>query len=312
MAKPGKKAKGSDAGASSGSHGKLAGVSAEVLGKSRFGHRYDWRPDLPDQRDSPYKSSIEALAELPPQADLRPRCPPVVNQGAIGSCTGNALASALEFLELKEMARAPSPVKGDGGGPAPAGAAKKKGKGSEVFAPGKFSHLSRLFIYYNERFIEGDPDQDAGATLRAGVKSVAKWGDCRESVWKYSPNLVLKQPSSAAYDEAAKHKISTYLRIGSLQQMKQCLSSGFPFVFGFTVYESFESPEVAKTGLMPVPGRSEQVLGGHAVMAVGYDDAKGLLLVRNSWGEDWGLDGYFWMPYEVVTRQARDFWTIRK
>src|SRR5262249_38413268 len=105
-----------------------------------------------------------------------------------------------------------------------------------------------------------------------------------------------------------------YLRLQNLREMKQCLADGFPFVFGFSVYESFESPQVARTGIMPMPSRSEKLLGGHAVMAVGYDDETDKLFVRNSWGTKWGEKGYFWMPYAYLENPglARDFWTIRK
>ena len=96
-----------------------------------------------------------------------------------------------------------------------------------------------------------------------------------------------------------------------LQQLQGCLASGFGFVFGFTVYESFESPTVAQTGEMPMPAPSEKKLGGHAVMAVGYDNASRMMIVRNSWGTSWGEAGYFMMPYEfIIGPNCSDFWTI--
>jgi len=98
-----------------------------------------------------------------------------------------------------------------------------------------------------------------------------------------------------------------------LNQMKGCLASGYPFVFGFTVYESFESDQVAKTGVAPMPATNEKVLGGHAVLAAGYDDGSQRFLVRNSWGPDWGMGGYFTLPYAYLTdaNLADDFWTVR-
>jgi C1A family cysteine protease len=95
--------------------------------------------------------------------------------------------------------------------------------------------------------------------------------------------------------------------------MKGCLASGYPFVFGFTVYESFESQEVAKTGKAPMPKPGEQVLGGHAVVAVGYDDGQQCFIVRNSWGLKWGMKGYFTLPYGYLTdlNLSNDFWSIR-
>lgn len=256
--------------------------------------KYNWIPDLPDQRDQLFSEKVTAPPEIPASIDLRHECSPVFNQGQIGSCTGNALAGALEFLEKKELK-------------------KSSAKKGQVFTPGKFTHVSRLFIYYNERLIEGTTDQDAGAQLRDGVKALVQYGACRETTWKYSATQLLKKPSAKAYQEAKDHEISTYLRLQSLEEMKQCLASGFPFAFGFTVYESFESATVAKTGVMPMPKPSERTLGGHAVLAVGYDDEKEVLIVRNSWGTQWGMAGYFFMPYAYFEKKslAQDFWTLR-
>ena len=255
--------------------------------------RYDWKPDLPDHRDYLFALTAPAPTKLPSRVDLRASCSPVMNQGQIGSCTGNSLAGALEFLEIREL---------------------RDGSGAEVFDPNQFDPISRLFIYYSERSLEGTTAQDGGGMLRDGVKALTQWGSCRERTWKYTKTNVLKKPTGSAYKEAGNHLISTYLRILSLTEMKQCLASGFPFVFGFSVYESFESPSVAKSGIAPMPLQNESLVGGHAVMAAGYDDAKKMLLVRNSWGPDWGQDGYFWLPYAYVSspRLAQDFWTIRK
>jgi len=98
-----------------------------------------------------------------------------------------------------------------------------------------------------------------------------------------------------------------------LSQMKGCLADGFPFVFGFTDYESFESAEVARTGMLQMPKPREGVVGGHAVLAVGYDDKTERFMVRNSWGTSWGKRGYFTMPYSYMLTDnlSDDFWTIR-
>ena len=119
--------------------------------------------------------------------------------------------------------------------------------------------------------------------------------------------------SAACFKSALKHQVLTYHRILSLIEMKRCLAEGYPFVFGFTVYESFESPAVAKSGRLDLPKPNEKSMGGHAIMAVGYDDATKRLLIRNSWGTDWGLAGYFTMPYDYAADRnlADDFWTIR-
>ncbi|MDB5037662.1 MAG: peptidase [Bacteriovoracaceae bacterium] len=261
-------------------------------GKSKYGHRYNWRPDLPDQRDLRFSISPKAL---PKAVDLRKECPPVVNQLKIGSCTGNALAGAMGFLEEMDLR-------------------EKGGSDPHLYSVDTFEAVSRLFIYFNERLIEGTTGQDAGANLRDGIKSLAKVGVCREKVWKYSPSLTFTKPDAKSYKEASSHLITSYLALKNIEEMKHCLADGFPFVFGFSVYESFESPDVAKTGVMPMPASDEKLLGGHAVMAVGYDDSKKFFWVRNSWGTEWGQKGYFQMPFEYFETSglAQDFWTIRQ
>jgi C1A family cysteine protease len=122
------------------------------------------------------------------------------------------------------------------------------------------------------------------------------------------------KPNIQSFKEALQHKITSYHRILTLDEMRACLAEGFPFIFGFSVYESFESEEVAKTGVVKMPRRDERQLGGHAVMAVGYNDAKERFSVRNSWGDTWGRKGYFTMPYDYLADHdlSDDFWTIRR
>jgi C1A family cysteine protease len=148
---------------------------------------------------------------------------------------------------------------------------------------------SRLFVYYNQRVIEGTVNSDSGAQIRDGFKVVAKDGDCPESEWPYDIAKVTDRPSARYYKDARKYRAVQYQRlVQNLNQMKGCLASGYPFVYGFTVYESFESQQVAQTGIFPMPAPGEQVLGGHAVLAVGYDDSQHRFIVRNSWGTAWG------------------------
>ncbi|HEX7967189.1 MAG TPA: C1 family peptidase [Stellaceae bacterium] len=250
--------------------------------------RYGWIPDLPDARDHLYAAPPAILGALPPKVDLRPGCPNVYDQGQLGSCTGNSIAGAVQFDRMKQnLADAANLVP------------------------------SRLFIYYNERVIEGTVAQDSGAQIRDGIKSVAQLGVCFESgtgAWPYNTNNFSEQPPPPCYHAALQDKITQYSRlVPILSQLKGCVASGYPFVFGFTVYESFESQQVASTGVVPMPAAGENVLGGHAVMAVGYDDSQQRFIVRNSWGDGWGLKGYFLMPYAYVTDRnlADDFWTIR-
>ena len=244
--------------------------------------RYGWIPDIPDNRDMVF-SAPQPIPVLPPSVDLRPGCPPVYDQGSLGSCTANAIGAAHQYDQMKQTK-------------------------SEIFIP------SRLFIYYNERVMEGTVNSDSGAMIRDGIKSIAKQGVCPESEWGYDISQYRKKPAKQCYKHAVDHQALTYYSVlQNLTQLKTCLASGFPIVFGFSVYESFESQEVAKTGVAPMPASSEQLMGGHAVVAVGYDDATNRFLVRNSWGEGWGMSGYFTMPYEYLTNSnlACDFWAIK-
>lgn len=243
---------------------------------------FGWVPDLPDQRDVLYSAVRAVPARLPPSTDLRPGCSPVENQGALGSCTGNAIAGALEFLERKDNVR--------------------------------FVNVSRLFIYYNERVIEHTTKSDSGAMIRDGIKTVVKQGACSERKWPYVIAKFTVKPPAACYQEALQHQVTSYQRILSVDEMRACLAQGFPFVFGFTVYESFQSQQVAQTGVVSLPQPGERVVGGHAVLSVGYNDADRRFIVRNSWGARWGMQGYFTMPYDYLanTNLADDMWTIRR
>jgi C1A family cysteine protease len=251
--------------------------------RKRSGKGFGWIPDLPDHRDFLYAAPMAMLRALPPRVDLRRQCPPVYDQGQLGSCTANAIGGAIEFDQLKQAL-------------------------PQVFVP------SRLFIYYNERVLEGTTSSDSGATIRDGIKTVANQGACPEPMWPYVISKFRSRPTRTCYTEASKHTAVTYQRlVQSLSQMQGCLASGYPFVFGFTVYESFETVEMARTGHAPMPSTRERVLGGHAVCAVGYDDTQAWFVCRNSWGTNWGMRGYFTIPYSYLTDDnlAADFWTIR-
>lgn len=244
---------------------------------------YGWQPDVPDHRDHLYAAPVVHIAKLPVKADLRGKCPPVYDQGQLGSCTANAIGAAIQFERRKQE------LKPD-------------------FVP------SRLFIYYNERVMEHTANSDSGAQIRDGIKSIASQGDCPEKEWPYDIAKFASKPGPKCYQDAIKYKAVQYRRVPQiLNQMKGCLASGYPFVFGFSVYTEFENDTVAKTGVLNMPGSNEKLLGGHAVMAVGYDDSAQRFTVRNSWGDQWGIKGYFTMPYSYLTDSslADDFWTIR-
>ncbi len=251
---------------------------------SRKIKKYGWIPDLPDQRDHLYSAPQPVLAKLPKKVDLRPKCPPVFNQGELGSCTANAIAAAHQFDQMKQNK-------------------------SKAFTP------SRLFIYYNEREIEGTINQDSGAMIRDGIKSLVKQGAAPETTWPYVISKFATKPPKKCFDAGLSNQALSYQRLTPiLSQLKGCLAAGYPFVFGFSVYESFESETVTRTGNVPMPvGSTEKQLGGHAVLAVGYDDAKQYFIVRNSWGAGWAIKGYCTFPYAYLLDEnlCDDFWTVR-
>jgi C1A family cysteine protease len=249
---------------------------------NRRNSNYGWLPDLPDHRDFLYAAPAAIVKKLPAAIDLRSACPPVYDQGQLGSCTANAIGGAIQFELIKQKA--------------------------PVFMP------SRLFIYYNERVIEHTVNSDSGAMIRDGVKTANKQGVCSENLWPYNTSEFAQKPFSTCYTEALKHQVLSYHRLTqTVDQMKGCLADGYPFVFGFTVYESFESQQVAKTGVLNMPKPSEGVVGGHAVLSVGYDDKSKRFIVRNSWADTWGQKGYFTIPYDYLLNAnlSNDFWTIR-
>lgn len=249
---------------------------------STLKRRYGWTPDTPDHRDMLYMAPVHVKKALPDKVDLRSNMPKVYDQGSLGSCTANAIGAAHQFNQRLQK--------------------------QKDWVP------SRLFLYYNERRMEGTVNVDAGAMIRDGMKSVATEGLCPEKLWVYDVRNFKAKPDKACYTEALKHQGLVYSRvIPTEMQMMSCLAEGFPFVFGFTVYESFESDAVAKTGIMPMPTKKERALGGHAVLAVGYDQAKRVLIVRNSWSDEWGDKGHFYMPFDYATSRdlADDFWTLR-
>jgi C1A family cysteine protease len=241
-----------------------------------------WKPDLPDIRDQCFTDKISKPRKLPEVVDLRDKCPPVYDQGDLGSCTANAIGAAIEFDQIKQSVK--------------------------QFTP------SRLFIYYNERVIESSVLEDAGAMIRDGVKSVNSDGVPPETLWPYDITAFTNRPPTGVYEAALLSQTIDYGRVGQAKKsLQQVLAAGFPIIFGFSVYESFQ--DISSNGLMKMPQPTEMLEGGHAVLMVGYItiNKKFYWIIRNSWGVDWGVDGYFYMPekYAINSDLADDFWAIR-
>ena len=240
--------------------------------------KFGWIQDEKDKRDFKYSPPKALFRKLPLRADLRVLFPPVYQQGLLGCCVGNEVAGQISWAHI--IFGRPDPLP------------------------------SRLFIYYNARDMEGTVLEDAGCRIRSAIKSTVKLGVCAETLWPYEIIKFSTKPSSICYAEALKDQIISYHRIGwSLTAMKSCIVEGFPFSIGVRVHENF--PLETITGEIPMPTGED--IGGHALMVVGYDDTTRRFTIRNSWGSEWGYNGYGFIPYEYLTNPllAMDYWTIR-
>ena len=243
---------------------------------------YGWKPDLPDHRDLTLTLAPAALRAIPQSVDLSDQFPAPYDQGQLGSCTGNGIAGVLEYEAIRQ--------------------------GEPPVTP------SRLFIYYGEREIEGTVDQDSGAQIRDGIKVVANLGAPPETDWPYDVSQFAVKPPARAYTDGLQHRALVYRR-AVFGRFRATLAAGYPIVFGISVFDSFETQQVADTGVVPLPTPLDQLIGGHCIVMVGYDNATRLLKFRNSWGSGWGDGGYGYLPYEYVPPSkglASDFWTVRR
>jgi len=258
---------------------KIFGGHSSPLTLRPNGRRHGWLPDALDQRDHAFTRTATVTADL---LDMRtsPFMPGVYDQGQLGSCVGNGTEGVFEFAQRKN------------GLPDWLG--------------------SRLFIYYNGRFLEGTVSQDSGLQIRDGIKAVAKWGVAHENLWPYNIKKFKSKPTTAAYNDAKKHMAVKYESVdnSSVANIKHALNLGFPVVFGASLFNAFESDAVAANGMVPMPAAGEQPIGGHCMVIVGY--TKDHWIVRNSWGSGWGDKGYCYFPFAYLTdtNLADDFWIV--
>ena len=246
--------------------------------------KFGWKKDKPDERDYKVYSLPRLSQTIVDNVDLESKMPPIYDQGQTSSCTGNATAAGFDDVHNSQF--------------------------------GKFMFPSRLQIYYEGRRTEGSTSEDCGASIRDVIKGIVRVGCVPESMWPFIEDNVTKEPPAELLVEAEKHQAISYYRIpdNNLQLILQSLSSGYPIVFGMTVYDSIMSDEVSKTGILNNPTITESSLGGHAVVLVGYDKSANRFKVRNSWGPKWGQNGYFTMPFSYVTNKnlCDDFWVMTK
>lgn len=218
------------------------------------------------------------------QIDMRPQMPKMWDQKNLGSCTAHAAGAGYcyEMLKCDKI---------------------------DTWDP------SRLYIYYNARRYAKNTMADSGATIRDVVKGLVGYGACKEDAWKYDAHLYNEKPSKACYAFGRNCVVNKYYSLNA-SEIQHALASGYPVVFGMLLRQSFEDESgkgVAKTGVMHNADGFDPVIGGHALLIVGYDLPKRMYLIRNSWGDGWGIDGYFWAPFEYIEdpNQASDFWVIQ-
>jgi C1A family cysteine protease len=247
--------------------------------------KYGWIKDTKDHKDHVFVARTAALGEYEP-VDLRPNCPPVLDQQELGACTAFATTTMVHFVRSKQ--------------------------GLDNWIP------SPLFTYYTTRQIEGTIYEDAGAQVRDALKSTVQYGVVPEQNWPYEISHFADQPPIGVYEEAHKHLTLKYKRLsdGCLVDILECLKEGYPFTFGAMIYESFESEEVAATGIVPIPDfNKETCLGGHCMLGVGWTkiEDQTYIIVQNSWSTNWGDKGFCYIPAVYITNASLvgDFWTIR-
>jgi len=241
---------------------------------------YGCLPDIKDHRDI----MLGRMSAAPPPliADLGPWMPPTMNQGPIGSCTAHGVSGAARFHIIK--------------------------RGTTYDFP-----MSRLQLYYDSRKSENSVRSDSGAQIRDVIKVLSQRGVGHEDLWPYDTEKWSQEPPAELYDDAAQYKALTYRRVNvDTNSIKLAIASGSPVIVGISVYESFESGIVERTGVVPMPEHGDKLVGGHCMLAFGYGQKPGYFTVRNSWGEDWGVNGNCYIPdaYLGSSVYGSDYWVI--
>ncbi len=240
----------------------------------------------PTSSQPPKTTRLPVSTDLPDHVDLRGQCPDIYDQGQIGSCTANSLAGDIEFIKMKQG-------QDQTGTPA------------------------RLDIYEQERQAEGSFPDDSGASVADGIQCAKTTGVCPESDWPYSQANMNMTPTDQVKQDRPDNKITNAICLDNtdINQLKQSLADGYPVTLGIHVYQSFENSSNAHTGVINMPKKNEQEIGGHSMLLVGYDDKSQRFIFRNSWGSDWGDNGYGTIPYKYISSPdltyQNEFWSVR-
>lgn len=212
------------------------------------------------------------------QVDLREWDSSIEDQYNLGSCVGSAITNCYELMVKKSC-------------------------------PIQFVELSRLFVYYNARELEGTLDSDSGATIRNGLKGLKRWGVCSEKCWPYNIQYYTVKPSAVCYRQAESRKITSYQRVTGVDSALAALTENYPVIIGLTIYEDFMNLDL-QNSTVALPKSDEVSIGSHAMLLVGYDSEKQQFLAKNSFGTDWGAAGYCWIPFEYARQDVFEQWII--
>ena len=238
-----------------------------------------WQPDKGGVVDKAFGPKFLGTP-IKDKVDLRPQMPPVYDQGPIGSCVGNGVAAVVDYAHWK-------------------------GSQQPFWTP------SRLFLYYQGRVAIGTVNQDSGCQIRDVVNATKKLGSPLESLWPYRVNKFTTRPPQTAYADGLKRQTLSAYKAETLEDVQRALSMDLPVVFGVPVYQAIQNVGYFSWRL-PMPNAGERSIGGHCMTVVGYNTADKTLIVRNSWGKNWGRAGHMLMPFEywIKFQRQTDAWVV--